>query len=117
MSDQGVIYKMPGPAEKRKMTGTAKCHVVEFSAVDSKYGPQIEFRWASEKPGSSFKTWLSIDRKGSIDQYMSVGVVEPVGMDGWRVVSLDRQPWVWVTLQDSKLKALTRYTPEQEPNL
>lgn len=113
MSDQGVIYKMPGPAEKRKMTGTARCKVQSFAAVNSKFGPQIEFQWSSEKPGSSFKTWLSIDKKKSVDQYMEVGVVEPVGMDGWRVVSLDRQPWVWVTLQDGKLKALVRVGPEE----
>lgn len=114
MSENPVTYKMPGVA--KKMSGTALCHVVSYSAVKSKFNdePQIEFNWASKKPGSAFKTWLSIARKKSVEQYLEAGIIEMVGMGEWRVIPLDRQPWVWVTLQDSKLKAFTPYVEQAE---
>lgn len=98
-------YKLP--SQPSTLTGTTRARVTAFKEVSSKYGPQIEFEFTTDR-GTRFRAWMTITSMKQVQNFLEAGILRTIADDEFEVVPIGIQPHLSVTLDKGKV---TKFTP------
>lgn len=98
-------YKLPD--QPSKLTGKTRGRVTSFKEVSSKFGPQIEFGFTTDR-GNSFRAWMSITSAKQVQTFLEAGILRLVADDEFEPTPIGLQPHLTITLDKGKV---TKFDP------
>lgn len=94
-------YKLPSTPST--LTGKTRASVTAYKEVSSKYGPQIEFEFTTEK-GTRFRAWMTITSLNQVLKFLEAGILRKIAEDEFEPVPIGLQPKLTVTLNKGRVE-------------